>query len=54
MMDVDISPSDRYVPVSVMTDPKILCLVTFIITYYQVCGRLHQQQSDHHRGHTDQ
>ncbi len=54
MMDVDISPSDRYVPVSVLTDPKILFLVTLIITYYQVCGRLHQQQSDHHGGHTDQ
>ena len=55
MMDVDISPSDRYASVSFVTDPKILCPVTFtsflVITYYQVCGGLHQQQSDHHSGH---
>ena len=49
MMDVDISPSNRYAPVSVVADPKIL--VTFINTFYQLCGRLHQQQSDHHSGH---
>ena len=53
MMDVDISPSDRYVPVSVMTDPKML-LTYLSLHFYQVCWRLHQQQSDHHSGHPDQ